>query len=69
MDINLQWHRAVSLRLCNSMALVDFVSLSFKHFKMRKNARKFWDRKGALPLLRPPLGTPGSRVHFVLHTF
>jgi len=42
-DRNLQWHRAVSLRLCNSMALVDrnYVSLSFKHFKMRnKNARK-----------------------------
>jgi len=27
MDGNLQWHRAVSMRLCNSMALVDFVSL------------------------------------------
>ena len=78
MGRNLQWHRAVSLRLCNSMALVGFVSLSFKHFKMRKNARKciavkpilekFWDGKGALPLLRPPLGTPAEVVSTLSYT-
>ena len=27
----LQWHRAVSMRLCSGMALVDFVSLGFNH--------------------------------------
>jgi len=77
----IKWHWAVSVRLCNSMALVDFVSLSFKHFKMRKNARKciavkpilekFRDRKGALPLPRPPLSTlrkscPLCPTHFLV---
>jgi len=60
------------------MALVDFVSLSFKHFKMRKNARKcitvkpilekFWDRKGALPFPRPVLGTPAEVVSTLSYT-
>jgi len=55
------------------MALIDFVSLGFKHLKTRKNARKCTNVKpnfkilgGALP--DHSLGTCGTRVHFVLYT-